>query len=131
MQQIPPGTSGEHRILVTPEVTFDFLGGENTRVLSTPHLVALLEMTARDAIQPFLDKGEGSVGTEVHVRHLAATPVGLSVTFQARVSGVDGRRVRFAVEAFDETEKVAEGTHERFVVTIDRLAERLANKQRT
>lgn len=129
MQLIPPGTSGEHRILVTPEVSFDFLGGDQTRVLSTPHLIALLEMTARNTIQPLLDKGEGSVGTEVHVRHLAATPVGLSVTFRARVTGVDGRRVRFAVEAFDEAEKVAEGTHERFVVTIDRLEKRLADKR--
>jgi fluoroacetyl-CoA thioesterase len=131
MQQIPVGTSGEHRILVTPEVSFDFLGGEETRVLSTPHLVALLEMTARNTIQPLLEKGEGSVGTEVNIRHLAATPVGMSVRFEARVTEVEGRRVRFAVEAHDEKEKIAEGTHERFVVQVERFAQRLANKQRT
>lgn len=132
MQQIPPGTSGEHRILVTPEVSFDFLGGEETRVLSTPHLIALLEMTSRNTIQPLLDAGEGSVGTEVHVRHLAATPVGMSVVFRARVTEVEGRRVRFAVSAEDETgELIADGAHERFVVTIDRFAARLAAKRRS
>lgn len=131
MQQIPLGTSGEYLMLVTPEVAFDFLGGEETRVLSTPHLVALLEMTARNSIQPLLDAGEGSVGTEVNIRHLAATPVGLSVTFRTRVTAAEGRRVRFAVEAFDETGKIAEGDHERFVVTVERFAQRLAEKQRT
>jgi len=132
MQQIPLGTSGEHRILVTPEVSFDFLGGPETRVLSTPHLIALLEMTARNTIQPLLDPGEGSVGTEVNIRHLAATPVGFSVVCRAKVTSVDGRRVRFAVSAEDETgEPVAEGGHERFVVQIERFAARLAAKRRS
>lgn len=129
MQQIRPGTSGEHRILVTPEVAFDFLGSEDARVLSTPHLIGLLEMTARNTIQPLLDAGEGSVGTEVHVRHLGAVPMGLSVVFRAVVTGIEGRRVRFAVEASDETGVVAEGSHERFVISIDRFRSRLAAKR--
>jgi fluoroacetyl-CoA thioesterase len=129
MQQIPPGTRGEHRILVTPEVAFDFLGHEDARVLSTPHLVALLEMTARNTIQPLLDEGEGSVGTEVNIRHFAAAPMGVSVVFRAQVTNVEGRRVRFSIEAHDETEKLAEGTHERFVISIDRFRSRLAAKK--
>ncbi|MBE7541597.1 MAG: thioesterase [Solibacteraceae bacterium] len=119
MQQIPPGTSGEHRILVTPEVAFDFLGSEDARVLSTPHLIALLEMTARNTIQPLLDAGEGSVGTEVHVRHLGAVPMGLSVVFRAVVTGIEGRRVRFAVEASDETGVVAEPREPRAICDLD------------
>lgn len=115
--------------MVTPEVAFDFLGHEDARVLSTPHLVALLEMTARNTIQPLLDEGEGSVGTEVNIRHFAAAPMGVSVVFRAQVTNVEGRRVRFSIEAHDETEKLAEGTHERFVISIDRFRSRLAAKK--
>ena len=115
-------------MLVTTEIAIDHLGREDARVLATPHLVWQLELAARDAILPFLDEGEESVGTEVHLRHFAATPVGMSVAFRARVEEVEGRRVRFVVEAEDEREVVASGTHERFVIQIAKFVSRLAAK---
>lgn len=129
MKEIPPGTTAEHRLLVTPEVTIDFLGNDEARVLGTPWMIAYMEMTARNAIKPLLDENEDSVGTVVNVNHLAATPVGLSVRFVARVTGVDGRRVRFDVEAWDEKEKIGEGTHERFVINVPKFVARLAMKR--
>ena len=102
---------------------------EDARVLATPHLVWQLELTAREAILPFLDEGEDSVGTEVNLRHLAATPLGMSVAFRARVEEVSGRRVKFIVEAEDERELVASGTHERFVVQVSKFITRLAAKR--
>jgi len=114
---------------VTPDIAINFLGLEGARVLATPALVWMLESTARDSIVPLLEKGYDSVGTEVHIRHLAATPLGMQVTFRSEVIAVDDRRVRFKVEAFDEKEKIAEGTHERFVVNIERFAQRLAEKR--
>jgi predicted thioesterase len=129
MKPIPVGTEGEHQLLVTPEFTIDFLGSEEARVLSTPWLIGHLEWTARNAIKPYLDEAEDSVGTEVHVKHLAATPVGMSVRFSARVTGVEERRVQFLLEAFDEREKVAEGTHQRFVVSVPKFIARLAQKR--
>lgn len=128
MRNIPNGASHEKRMLVTTEITIDHLGREDARVLATPHLVWQLELAARDAILPFLDEGEESVGTEVHIRHLAATPIGMSVTFRARVEQVEGRRVRYIVEAEDERELIASGTHERFVVQIAKFVSRLAAK---
>lgn len=128
MDRISTGTSGEHRILVTSEVAIDFLGIEGARVLATPHLIWNLEMAARNAIKPLLDEGFDSVGTEVNVKHLAATPLGMSAVFRAGVTHVDGNRVRFRVEAFDEKEKIAEGTHERYVVNIARFATRVQAK---
>ena len=128
MANIPIGTKGEERLLVTSEVAIDFLGVENARVLSTPQLIQHLEITARNSIKPLLEDGWDSVGTQVHVMHLAATPIGMSVTFRSEVISVDNRKVNFRVEAFDEKEKIAEGTHERGLVDIARFATRVAAK---
>ena len=129
MPSIPIGTKGEHRLIVTPELAINFLGIETARVLATPAMIMQLEMTARDSIVPLLEPGFDSVGTEVHVRHLAATPLGMQVVFHSEVIETDGRAVRFKVEAFDEKEKIADGTHDRFIVNIERFAQRLAEKR--
>ena len=128
MPQIPVGTKSEHQLLVTSEVSINVLGLEGARVLATPHLIGFLEMTARNAVKPLLEDGFDTVGTHVDVRHLAATPMGMRATFHAEVTAVEDRRVRFRVEAFDEREKIAEGTHERFIVNVGRFAARLAAK---
>ena len=122
------GTKREEKLLVTSEVAIDFLGMENARVLSTPHLIGHLEMTARNAVKPLLDPGHDTVGTHVNVAHLAATPMGMSVTFRAEVISVEDRRVNFKVEAFDEKDKIAEGTHQRAIVNIAKFATRVAAK---
>jgi fluoroacetyl-CoA thioesterase len=131
MREIPPGTSAQQPVLVTPEYAIDFLGHEDARVLSTPHMIGFMEMTARNTILPFLDPDEDSVGTVVDVRHLAATPVGMSVQFSARVLEVDRRRVLFQVEARDEHELVGEGRHERFVIHVPRFASKVGLKRTT
>ena len=125
------GTKREEKLLVTSEVAIDFLGMETARVLGTPHLIGLLEMTARNSVKPLLEPGLDTVGTHVNVAHLAATPIGMSVTFRSEVLSVNDRKVNFKVEAFDEKEKIAEGTHERAVVDIPRFATRLAAKAAT
>ncbi len=129
MPAIPIGTKGEHRATVTADLAINFLGLESARVLATPALIMQLEMTARDSIVPLLDAGFDSVGTEVHLRHLAATPLGMQVSFHSEVTGIDGRLVRFKVEAFDEKEKIADGTHERFIVNVERFAKKLSEKR--
>lgn len=130
MNEIPVGTTGEQPLLVTPEWAIDFLGGEEARVLSTPHLILWLEATARNALKPYLAAGYESVGTKVNIRHLAATPVGMSVQFTARVTAVEGSRVDFELTARDEKEVVAEGTHERFIVHVPRFVAGLAAKRK-
>jgi len=131
MANIPVGTKGEERLLVTSDVAIDFLGMENARVLSTPNVIQNLEITARNSIKPLLDDGWDSVGTHVNVAHLAATPMGMNVTFRSEVISVQDRRINFRVEAFDEKEKIAEGTHERALVDIARFATRVAAKAAT
>jgi fluoroacetyl-CoA thioesterase len=128
MATIPAGLKGEHRRRVTDEIAINFLGLDGARVLATPAMIGLLEMTCRDSILPLLDTGFDSVGTEVNVKHLAATPMGMEVTFTSEVIAVDDRRIRFKVAAFDEKEQIADGTHERFVINVERFAKRLAEK---
>jgi len=130
MPDIPLGAARQEEALVTPDIAISFLGVDSARVLATPRLISFLEMTCRNLLVSFLAAGQDSVGTHVDVRHLAATPIGMRVTFRAEILSVEGRRVNFKVEAFDEVEKVAEGTHQRFVVDIERFAARVRAKAR-
>ena len=126
---IPVGTVHEEVRLVTSEIAIDHLGSEESRVLSTPHLIWIIEYTCRNAVLPFLEAGHDTVGTHVDVKHLAATPIGLNVRYRAEVTAVDDRRVAYKVEAWDDREKIAEGTHERFVIDIARFAKRVQAKR--
>src|SRR5689334_567067 len=110
MANIPVGTKGEQKLLVTSENAINFLGQEGARVLSTPHMIGYMERTCRDTVLPLLDPGHDTVGTHVNVAHLAAAPMGMMVTFTCEVIGVNDRRVQFGAEAGGETERVGEGT---------------------
>jgi fluoroacetyl-CoA thioesterase len=126
--QIPIGLTNEYKCRVTDEIAVNFLGLDGARVLGTPFMIMLMEMTSRNSLLPFLDAGYDSVGSEVNVRHLGATPIGMEVTFKTEVIEAAERRVKLKVEAFDEKEKVGEGTHERFIINVERFAKRLAAK---
>ncbi|HXM39813.1 MAG TPA: thioesterase family protein [Bryobacteraceae bacterium] len=128
MAEIPIGTKLEQTLLVDDEVAINFLGLEGARVLATPWMIGWMERTCRNAVLPLLDAGHDTVGTHVNVYHLAATPMGMTVTFKAEVTGVEGRRVSFKVEAWDEKEKCGEGTHERAIVNIARFAAKMQGK---
>ena len=97
-------------------------------VYATPMMIRAMENAALNAIREFLERGESAVGTAVDIRHLAATPVGHQVTATATVTKVDGRRIWFDVSARDETEEIGRGTHERMVVDLKRLGNRLSQK---
>jgi fluoroacetyl-CoA thioesterase len=97
-------------------------------VYATPMMIRAMENAALNAVREFLERGESAVGTSVEVRHLAATPVGHQITATATVTKVDGHRIWFDVSARDETEEIGRGTHERMVVDLKRLGNRLAQK---
>jgi predicted thioesterase len=116
-------------MLVTTDVAVSFLGSEEARVLGTPWLVLYMEITARNAVKPYLLDGQDTVGTQVNISHLAATPLGMRARFYAEVLSVNDRRILFKVEAYDEKEKIGEGTHERFIVDVARFATRVQAKK--
>jgi len=92
------------------------MGNRGVHVFATPFVIGMLEDAAGAVLKPYLPPGAGSVGTMVEMKHLAATPVGMTVRAKATLLEIDGKRHLFAVEAWDEKDKIAEGRHERFVV---------------
>jgi predicted thioesterase len=124
------GTTGELQFVVEQKHAIDFATDGMPAVLSTPNLIGLLERTARQALQPFLEPGERSVGIEIEIRHLAATPLGQPVTCTARVISVEKTQIGFQIEARDAHELIARGVHRRAVIRVDRFAERVGRKGR-
>jgi predicted thioesterase len=114
--EIAPGASAEISFVVPPERTAHAMGNRGVHVFATPFVIGLLEDAANAVLRPHLPAGGVSVGTMVEMRHLAATPVGMTVRAKATLLETDGKRFLFAVEAWDDTEKIAEGRHERFVI---------------
>jgi fluoroacetyl-CoA thioesterase len=126
---LAPGLSAQLSMTVTRAHSADALGNTGVAVFATPFLIAFLENASNAVLKPYFAPGGGSVGTMVDVKHLAATPLGMSVRAEATILEVDGKRVLFSVEAWDEVEKIAEGRHERFIVPdLGRFLERAAKK---
>jgi fluoroacetyl-CoA thioesterase len=131
MRPIPLGAKGTFKLRVTPaHLANQFKDATLPPVFATPMMVTAMENAALNAIRGYLDAGESAVGTAIDVRHLAATPAGHEVTAEAEVTRVDGRRVAFNVQARDEKEEIGRGTHERMVVDLRRLDERLSAKRK-
>jgi fluoroacetyl-CoA thioesterase len=131
MRQIPVGAKGTYSLTVTPaHLANQFKDAALPRVFATPMMVAAMENAALNAVRDFLDPGESAVGTLVNVRHIAATPAGHRITAEAEVTKVDGRRMEFKVSARDEIELIGDGTHERMVVDMNRLDQKLKSKAR-
>jgi predicted thioesterase len=129
MQTIPPGTQGTFSLVVAPDhLANRFKDAMLPPVLATPVMIMIMENAALNALKPYFDAGEAALGTRVDIRHLAATPVGHTVTGTAVVTKVDGRRIEFTVEAKDGDELIGDGTHERALINLARFSERLKTK---
>ncbi|MGN6552356.1 MAG: thioesterase family protein [Verrucomicrobiota bacterium] len=122
------GTAGELKFVVEQKHAINFATDGMPTVLSTPQLIGLLERTARQTLAPFLDPDERSVGIEVEIRHLAATPLGQHVTCTARVISTDDKQIGFQIEARDQHELIAKGLHKRAVIQVDSFARRVQRK---
>ncbi len=129
MPNIQIGAKGERTVLVTSDLAIRFLGIEDARVLSTPEMIRAMEQTCRDLVLPMLDAGYDTVGTQVNVAHLAAAPIGTVVRFEAEITGVDDRRVRFRVAAIGEKDRIGEGAHERAIINVAKFAAKMAAKK--
>src|ERR1700674_533151 len=120
------GLVGEATTTVTHENTAAFVGAGGVEVFGTPMMVALMENAAWRAVADSLDEGDVTVGTQINVKHLGATPLGQKVRASAELIEIDGRRLVFNVEAYDEQRKIGEGQHERFIVNLERFVKRIA-----
>ena len=122
------GLTGTAAIVVSEEHTAPSIGSGRVHVLATPVMINVMEAAALDAIEGLLPPGYQSLGTHLDVRHYAATPVGMGLRASAVVTRVDGRTVEFRVEAFDDKERVGDGTHARVVVNVERFDQRVQRK---
>ena len=129
-EALKPGLRGTAGIVVGDEHTAPHVGSGRVKVLATPVVINLLEAAALAAVERLLPAGHQSLGTELDVRHFAATPVGMRVESEAEVVAVEGRTIRFRVSARDEREPISEGTHERVVVDVVRFDQRMERKAR-
>jgi predicted thioesterase len=124
-----PGLIGKSEMIVKKEDLVSQLADVTVNVLSTPRLIQLLEAAAIEAIHEFIPTEKVSLGTEVKIKHLSPTPLGMKVTANAILKRVDKNRLFFLVDAFDELEKVAEGEHERVLVSKDRFLQKVERKR--
>jgi predicted thioesterase len=121
------GLSGKSESVVTAENTAKAVGSGSLEVYATPMMVALMENAAINALS--LGADQTSVGISLEVKHIAATPVGMKVRAVAEIVEVDGRRLVYRIEAFDEIEKIGEGRHERFIVNHEKFMNKAKQKR--
>lgn len=128
LESLQPGLVGQATTTVRVGNTANEVVEGAVPMFSTPSMVGLMEHASWNAIASHLADGESSVGTVVDIKHLAASPIGLEITASAEVVEVEGRRVRFKVEAHDSADLIGEGWHERFIVDLERFVSRANQK---
>ena len=122
------GIEGKGTVVVAERHTARVRASGTLDVFATPAMIELIEETAWKSVAKELDEGSTSVGTNLNVRHLSATPVGMKLTCKTKLVETDGRRLVFDVEVFDEAGKVGEGTHERFIVQSEKFQKKADGK---
>jgi fluoroacetyl-CoA thioesterase len=128
MRPVPVGSKGTASLTVGEDHLASKLDASLARVMSTPTMIAMMEMAAIDAINQFYDPGETSVGASIDAQHIAATPPGHVVRAEAEVTKSEGRRLEFKIRAFDATEEIGSGTHRRAIIDAAKFNERLKSK---
>ena len=126
---LKPGLVAEKTEIVTEKNIATAFGSGCIAVYGTPAMIALMETVALSAVEPLLPQGWATVGTDLNIKHISATPIGMKVSAKAELLSMDGRALVFKVEASDEAGKIGEGTHTRFIVECERFLAKTADKK--
>ena len=126
---IPVGAKGRAETVVTEHNTANAVGSGLVPVFAPPYMIALMENAAVNALPPYMEENQGTVGPRLDVSHDSATPIGMKVWAEAEVTAVDGKALTFAVTAYDEAGVIGKGTHDRFVITVDRCLAKAEKKK--
>ena len=118
---IEVGLKGRKEYVVTKELTAAAVGSGLLEVYGTPYMIALMEETCHTSVGEFLEDGQGTVGISIDIKHTAATPVGMKVWCESELIEVDGKRMVFRVNAFDEAGPIGEGIHQRFIIDNEKF----------
>ena len=122
------GIKGTAETVVDHTNTAKFAGSGELEVFATPCMIALMEQAAQGSAAPYLEEGQGTVGTMISVTHDAATPLGMRVWAESELVGVDRRKLTFEVRAFDECGMIGRGTHERFIIQNEKFLAKVNEK---
>lgn len=122
------GIKGRQETTVTAANVATNVGSGKVKVFATPMMISLIEKAAVLSIEPYLEEGQSSVGTHIDVSHCAATPMGMQVWAETEVIEIDRRRVTFSVKAYDERGLIGEGTHDRFIIDVEKFQSKAENK---
>ncbi len=122
------GIKGKQEEVVTEELLAKNIGSGRVKVFATAMMIALMEKTAVLSVEPYLEEGQNTVGTGINVSHCSATPVGMKVWAETELVEIDRRRLVFKVAAYDECGLIGEGTHERFIIDMDRFQTKASQK---
>ena len=128
MPPLSPGITNEKSVAVTLANTALAMGSGTQRVFATPAMIALCEGCCAESIEDLLDEGMTSVGIKVDIEHIAASPLGASILCKSRLITVDGRRLDFEVEVYDNADLIGKGRHTRFIVDADRFVNKTYSK---
>lgn len=126
--ELKAGIKNTNDLVVTEDMTAASAGSGGQRVFSTPHMIALMESTAWASVEPCMEEGCSTVGTHLDVAHLSASPVGANIHCETELTETDGRRLVFRVSASDDAGLIGEGTHERFIVKLEKFMARTEAK---
>lgn len=124
------GIVGEARIKVSEDNTAIKFGSGKVNVFGTPAMIALMEEACINAVDSLLPDAYATVGIDLRIKHIAATPIGMHITASAKLVNIDSRKLTFKVEAFDEKEKIGEGDHFRYIIELDKFIARAESKAR-
>lgn len=122
------GIKGRQETTVTAANIATNVGSGKVKVFATPMMISLIEKAAVLSIEPYLEPGQSSVGTHINVSHCSATPLGMTVWAETEVTEIDRRKVTFSVKAYDERGLIGEGTHERFIIDIEKFQAKAESK---
>ncbi len=123
------GMKAKLEIEVKEKDTAESFGSGGVRVLATPMMIGIMEGAALKAVDPHLPQGFATVGSHLDVKHIAATPVGMIAYATAELTAIEGKKLTFVIEAYDEKEKIGEGTHQRYIIQLDKFLKRTEEKK--
>ena len=126
--ELKTGIKNTKEVIVTEDMTAATAGSGGQRVYSTPHMVALMETTAWSSVEPCMEEGKTTVGTHLDIAHLSASPVGAHIVCESELIEIDRRKLAFSVKASDNAGLIGEGTHERFIIDIDKFMSNTESK---
>ena len=124
--ELQSGIKNEKSIVVTEELTASKVGSGLLPVYATPSMIALMENTCADCVQPYMQEGDGTVGTSVDIKHVSATPVGKTVRCECTLTEVNGKKLVFELNAYDDKGLIGTGTHKRAIINSEAFMARLA-----